>query len=311
MPSLRTLRLLLCPAAVALLTAPALHAWNEEGHRMVNQVALASLPADFPSFVRDPETAARIAWLASEPDRWRSTPDLPARHGNAINHYIDFEQLDQAGLSAATISSFRYDFAAEFAAARAAHPANFPAFDPKKDSDHTREWCGFLPWTIEENFGNLRGDFSRLKVYEEMGMEADAALTRRSIVELMGVMGHYVGDGCQPLHTTIHHNGWVGPNPNGYTTWDRIHAWIDGGFILKAGIDFAGLRDRVTTVAALPVPSKPSFGPQRDPVFAIVMDYLLAQHAMMEPLYKLEKAGGLNHDDAPANPEGVAFIEKQ
>ncbi|HEY4299586.1 MAG TPA: hypothetical protein VGM73_01850, partial [Candidatus Didemnitutus sp.] len=47
------------------------------------------------------------------------------------------------------------------------------------------------------------------------------------------------------------------------------------------------------------------------PVFAIVMDYLLAQHAMMEPLYKLEKAGGLNHDDAPANPEGVAFIEKQ
>ena len=39
----------------------------------------------------------------------------------------------------------------------------------------------------------------------------------------MGVMGHYVGDCAQPLHTTKHHNGWVGENPHGYTTWPGLH----------------------------------------------------------------------------------------
>ena len=36
-----------------------------------------------------------------------------------------------------------------------------------------------------------------------------------------------------------------------------------------------------------------------------------AQHELVEPLYELEKAGKLNHDDQPANPGGRAFIEQQ
>lgn len=47
----------------------------------------------------------------------------------------------------------------------------------------------------------------------------------------MGVMGHYVGDLTQPLHTTKNYNGWVGENPAGYTTSKGFHAWIDGGFL--------------------------------------------------------------------------------
>jgi len=26
-------------------------------------------------------------------------------------------------------------------------------------------------------------------------------------------MGHYIGDGSQPLHDTTHHDGWQGPDP--------------------------------------------------------------------------------------------------
>lgn len=298
-------------APVLLLLVPALRAWDYEGHRMVNEVALASLPANFPAFVHEPANAERIAWLCSEPDRWRSTPDLPARHVNAIDHYLDLEQLEEAGLSAATVSSFRYEFAAQFAAGRAAHPQNFPATEAEKNSDHTREWCGFLPWTITEYFGKLRGEFARLKVLEELGTPADVAETKASICELMGVMGHYVGDGSQPLHTTTKHNGWLGPNPNGYTTWNRVHSWIDGGFIMKAGIRFDDLKARVVPAEAFPLASVPAPGPGRDPAFGYVMDYLLAQHELVEPLYRLEKDGKLNHDDQPANAEGRAFIEKQ
>jgi hypothetical protein len=311
--ALRWCRVSLSGVVITALTAfpPLARAWDYEGHRIVNQVALASLPADFPVFVHEPANAERIAWLCSEADRWRSTPDLPAKHVNAIDHYLDLEQLGDAGLTPATISAFRYEFAAQYAAGRAAHPQNFPAFDPARNSDHTREWCGFLPWTVTEYFGKLRGEFARLKVLEELGTPADVAQTKASICELMGVMGHFVGDGSQPLHTTIHHNGWVGANPQGYTNWEKIHAWIDGGFILKAGINFEGVRARVTPAEPFPLPSVPGAAAGRDPVFGWVMDYLQAQHDLVEPLYQLEKNGKLNHDDQPANPEGRAFIEKQ
>ena len=290
-----------------MLSVTRLPAWDYDGHRIVNQVALASLPKDFPAFVHEPANAERISWLCSEPDRWRSSPDLPTRHFNGIDHYLDLEQLEDAGLTGATVSSFRYEFAAQYAAGRAAHPQNFPAIDPSQNSDHTREWPGFLPWAITEYFGKLRADFARLKVLQEIGTPDEIAQTQLSIVELMGTMGHMVGDAAQPLHTTKHHNGWVGANPAGYTTWKGFHSWIDSGFLLKAGINFASVSGRVTE--AQPLPLGPAGG--RDPMFAAAMDYLSTTHNLMEKTYQMEKAGQLNHDKGPADPAGVAFIEER
>ena len=124
---------------------------------------------------------------------------------------------------------------------------------------------------------------------------------------MMGTMGHMVGDGAQPLHTTRHHNGWVGPNPAGYTTWKGFHAWVDGGFIGKAGLTFASVSGRVTP--AQPLALAPAGG--RDPMFAIALDYLLATHAQLERTYQLEKAGQLNHDPSAADPAGIAFLQER
>lgn len=293
-------------AACALQSTPAL-AWDYEGHRVVNEVALASLPADFPAFVKEPLNAERIAWLCTEPDRWRSSPDLPTRHLNAVDHYINLEQLPRAGLTPETISSFRYEFALQFAAARVSHREQFPESEAGKDPDHTRGWIGFLPWTITEYFGKLRGDFARLKVLEDekLGTAAEIAQTKASICELMGIMGHYVGDGSQPLHTTDHHNGWVGDNPHGYTTSKGFHSWIDSGFINRAGITSADVGSRIKPVEpfALPAPVN-----ERDPMFAHVMNYLVAQHGFVEPLYQLDKQGALRSAVASSSIEGREFI---
>ena len=77
-------RTILPPAVVAILfvlAGPPAHAWDYEGHRIINELALASLPADFPAFVREPAAAERIAFLSGEPDRWRnvSGPSSPER----------------------------------------------------------------------------------------------------------------------------------------------------------------------------------------------------------------------------------------
>jgi hypothetical protein len=290
-----------------LLTTVTASAWDYEGHRIVNQLGLAALPADFPAFVREPANAERVAFLAGEPDRWRNVADLPLKHYNGMDHYCDIEQLADAGLDATTVPSFRYDFVAQFAAGRAAHPDKFPAIDPAKNTDHTREWPGFAPWAITEYYGKLKSAFSYLKAYEEAGTPVEVANAQSNIVYLMGVMGHYVGDCAQPLHTTVHHNGWAGPNPQGYTTWNGIHAWIDGGFIAKAGIKAAGLVPRAVPARPIATAVQPD---GRDPVFVAAMTYLLTQQKLVEPLYILEKAGKFSHEKGEAIvPEGRDFIE--
>lgn len=305
---------------ITLVAASSVSAWDYEGHRIVNQLGLAALPADFPAFVHEPANAERIAFLAGEPDRWRNAPDLPLKQsgGSWTDHFCDLEQLSNAGLDPAKVSSFRYDFILAFAAGRSQHPDKFPAIDPAKDTDHTRAWPGFAPWAIVEYYGKLKSAFSYLKVFEEIGTAQEIANAKANAIYIMGVMGHYVGDCAQPLHTTVHHNGWVGANPNNYTTWSGFHAWMDGGLITKAGITKDALLGKVTPAPLLSVASQPD---GRDPVFVAVMNYLIAQNQLVEPLYQLEKAGKLSNElekadhtkphPGPVDPEGRAFVEGQ
>jgi hypothetical protein len=101
-------------------------AWDYEGHRVVNQLALASLPTNFPAFVREPAAVERTAFLAGEMDRWRNTPDLLLKHYSFPDHYIDMEELANYGLKPEVLPVFRHDFVAQLALIRKAHPEKFP-----------------------------------------------------------------------------------------------------------------------------------------------------------------------------------------
>jgi hypothetical protein len=294
-----TLRALLLSAL--LLSAPAARAWYEPGHRIVNQLAIDSLPADFPGWIRDPAVEERIGFLANEPDRWRRTRSLLLQHANGLDHFVELEAITAAGLELSALTPFRYEFAAQFAAGRAAHPAAFPPPDPAKDADRSQEWPGFLPWTIAEYYAKLQAEFSYLKTYELYGTPADVAQARANVVYTLGVMGHYVGDGSQPLHTTVHRSGWVGPNPHGYTTAD-FHALVDGVFIARAGLTAAVLRPQLAPARPLDLAPRAD---GRDPAFVAALDYLEATHRTVERLYQLMQAHAL---DDPANPEGRAFL---
>ena len=286
----------------------ALEAWDYTGHRIVNQIALDALPPDFPAFVREPANAERMAFLAGEPDRWRNTPDLIMKQsgGSWLDHFCDLEQLTDAGIAWDKVPSFRFDFAVQFAAGRAAHPDKFAPIDAAKNTDHTREWPGFAPWAIAEYFSRIRSGFAYLKVFEELGTPVEIANAKANLVYQMGVLGHYVGDCAQPLHTTIHHNGWVGPNPQGYSTGSGIHSWIDGGFMAKAGITLKELAPKVTVVQPISLAARTD---GREPLFVAVMDYLIASQKLVEPLYALDQAGKFRIEGAnPPTEAGRAFI---
>jgi hypothetical protein len=281
-------------------------AWDYEGHHAVNELALASLPADFGGFTMTPALKARVEFLAGEPDRWRNVGDLPLRNVNGPDHYIDLEDLPLYGLTPETLPLMRYDFAADIAKARAAHPEKFPPIDPAKDADHTRELDGFLPWAITEYCEKLKSDFSSLKAFQTHGgSPTEIANAQADIVYVMGVMGHYVGDGSQPLHTTVHFNGWVGNNPKGYTTRPSFHAWIDGGYFRKTGpiaVDLlAGKIRPATRIANAGAP---------DGMFKAVVNYLVEQNKLVGPLYQMDKAGELS-GEGDAGMAGRPFLEDQ
>ncbi len=316
---MNSLKFRLLALLATLAAATAAQAWDLVGHRTVNLLALDALPADFPAFVREPSAVARIGFLASTPDRHRNVDPWLKQPGSSwTDHYLDLEQLPEAGLDPRTVSSFRLDFAVAFAAGRAAHPEKFRTVDPAKNTDHTREWAGFAPWAIAEWTQKLRSAFGYLKAFQEMGgTPEEIANAQQDAIYAMGILGHYVGDSAQPLHTTDKFNGWTGPNPKGFTTWNGFHSWIDSGLINKSGITYEPLKPRMKPAEALPA-TTPADG--RDPIFIAAMDYVLTTHELLEPLYQMEKDGLLGNghpgpdgrfveNKQPVSPEGKAFIE--
>ena len=277
--------------AVLTLAATSALAWDYEVHRFVNQVGLQSLPTNFPSFVFTAAARERVAFLGGEPDRWRNTPDMALRHYNHPDHYLDVEDLALYGLDAKTVAPLRFDFVAQLAQARAAHPTNFPPMDASKDPDHTRWLTGFLPWTITEFYDKLKSQLSYLRAYEEAGTPEEIRNAQENIVYVMGLMGHFVGDATQPLHTTKHYNGWIGDNPKHYTTSKSFHSWIDGGFLRAAGF-------KTNEVLAQVRPAR-LLWPEADSVahtnlFPEMLGYVLEHHRQLEPLYQLDKDQGLS-----------------
>jgi len=189
-------------AAFVLINASTASAWDYEGHRLVNQLALASLPKDFPAFVSAPAAQERIAFLAGEADRWRNTPDQALKHVNAPDHYIDLEELAPFGLKPETLPPLRYDFVAHVARERGAHPEKFPAIDPAKNSDHTRELVGLLPWTITEYYAKLKSEFSYLKAFEAAGGTLRDIVALRIYVVHIAENVEEVGSALREVFTT-------------------------------------------------------------------------------------------------------------
>lgn len=282
-------------------------AWDYEGHRTVNQLALASLPTNFPAFAMTPQAQERIAFLSGEADRWRNfTNDLSLSHCSGPDHYLDMEEIEDYGLKADQLPPFRYEMTALMALARAANPDKFAPIDPLKNADKTRELVGFAPWAIVENCGKLRSGFSYLKAFKEYGgTPEEIANAEANIIYIMGVMGHFVGDMAQPLHATKHHHGWVGENPNNYSTNRSFHSWIDGGFYRKdGGVRLTDLTPRIKPAKIIADPLK------RDDTFRQVMKYIEVTQTLVEPLYRLEKERKLSPDNGQS-AEGRAFLDTQ
>ena len=268
----RFLRLTLPAVFLALLaSAPALRAWESEGHKMINKLAASNLPADVPEFLRSPAAIDEIEYLGPEPDRWRSKAEPELAAAQAPEHFIDLELADALG----PLPHKRLDFEAiVFAAGK------------------RPEVIGLQPWETEEVWERLKAAMREYR-YEKVGGQ-DTRPVEASIIFYAGWLGHYVGDGSQPLHVTVNYNGWVGPNPNGYTTEHQIHHQFEGPFV-AANIHAPDVQAKITPLKAID-----------GDMFDAYVAYLRHSATFVEKVYQFDKAGAFIGAGTPESRDFTA-----
>ena len=298
MASFRPLtRLAAASALLTLLPTPPAHAWGRDGHMMINRLAVQSLPADVPAFLRDGNAADIIEYLGPEPDRWRGKTEDELSNTQAADHFMDLEWADLVGSpcgagtpgcspAGTLLPRKRYDFIKALYAAQAKHP----------ELNLSPEKVGMQPWQVEEVWERLKSD---LRDYRKLvASNGDLSGVQTIILYEAGWLGHYVADGSQPLHTTIHYNGWAGKtNPHAYTTEHHIHSQFESVYV-TANIKPAEIVPLIDAAKSQPI----------DDEWTQYLDYLHHSNTLVEKTYQLEKTGGFTE---AGTPEARAFTDER
>ena len=277
-------------AALALAVPGSVFAWGGTGHRFVGELAMKSLPAELPGFLHTARAAIDVGEYSREPDRTKGAGrehDADRDPGHFLDLSDDGTALGGPKLSALPTTRADYD-----AALRAVGQDSWKA--------------GYLPYSIVDRWQQLAKDLAYWRVLSAAEANpawkahrafftADRRRREGQILIAIGELSHFVGDGSQPLHVTVHFNGWGDfPNPGGFTN-AKIHGPFEGDLV-QASVAAAGV------LAAMPPPKDCHCAVQRR-----VADYLAATGAQVVPLYQLEKAGGF----APGDPRGPAFATQR
>lgn len=271
-------------SALLLLQPQCGIAWSNRGHRLINLAAAETLPKEMPAFMRTPEAAAGISYLGPEPDRWRpeTAPELNRAAGP--DHIFRYE----AGVAASPLPRQRYEYLKRLETLRQQHP--------EQAAQLTAQFTGTMPWQVEEIYQRLVSTFVVYRIVTgdvpaERGADmapldkTDLPYIERTAIFYAGWLGHYVGDGCMPLHASINVSGWIEKsNPNGYTTKGSIH------HNYEVTTDQA-IEDRKITAQEIEdlIPAATAI---QDP-FADMFPYLRREGSYAEDVYKFEKRGAL------------------
>jgi TonB family protein len=283
MKSLCTARVLLVAVCLCLVGAPSSFGWGSKGHKMINKLAAESLPADVPAFLKTPEAINEIEYLGPEPDRWRSRAEPELSAEQAPDHFIDMELADLV----APLPRNRYEYIAALYAAGLTHPKLASQLQPDR--------VGFQPYITEEVWERLK---SAMRDYRTLSAQpgADTRPVEAAILFYAGWLGHYVGDGSQPLHVTVNYDGWVGKdNPNGYTTEHGIHSKFESTFV-DAAVNESDVQPLMTPVKTI--------GDEWDDYLA----YLHRTGSLVEKVYQLDLQHGF---DGTGTPEGKQFAAER
>lgn len=270
--------------AACLVAGPAF-AWGHRAHAVIDRTAVESLPADGPVFFKN--YLSLIEDSSTLPDDWRDETVPFSKMEEDPNHGWFREQF--AFMKNPPRSRFEFVLSLDREQQRLA-----AAGSPEATRTNVR-WTGTLPYALMEVYGHLVSGF---RSYRERQVHGQPTANIETACALyVAQLGHYVGDGAQPLHDTIQHDGWQGPNPKGYTQDHAIHSRMESDFpnaIQLADTDI--LRE------------VPALDPLQGDVFDAVLAYLATSASHVEQVYQLDKRGAWTNS---ADTEAKALIHER
>jgi hypothetical protein len=248
--------------------------WGSKGHEIAALAAGEGLPRAMPAFFR--EAVRQLAYLGSEPDRWRDRDRPEMDEAWRYDHYIDLERVPAGALEAAD----RFTFLRRL----------YEAGHERPEGD-----VGILPFRIVELYQRLVTEW---RLWRSEGSPERRAWIEARILDDAGILGHYVTDAANPHHTTIHFNGWddTAPNPEGYTTDRRFHQRFETDFVSRH-VRLPDVRSGVTG------PPTSVVGNVRE----AVRKHLEESHGLVAELYRLERDVGFD-PAAEARADARAFV---
>ncbi len=257
-------RILLCLAATWLAPGAA-SAWFVEGHRRVAIDAVRLSAPTLPSFFR--EGAAAVGEGAVDPDVLKA-PGTPAlRDVESPEHYFDWEHLEGR-----TPPELRSQYVRLMASLRR---------DPAA--------TGTLPYAILEGTDRLVIAFA-----EHRRWPADPLIRTKALL-WAGQLAHYAADLCQPLHTTIHHDGRL--RQDGSSPGSGIHQNVDA---LLESVPF----DRTAAIRGIEI------APAGD-LRAALLEELAASHRLVDAVYRLEASLAPRRAERPWQASTVEFTAER
>lgn len=222
-----------------------------------------------------------MSYYAPLPDHWRSPAAPQLTIATAPEHYIQLETVDAM---LPTLPRDRYDYVRGLALAQASQP----------DQTVTVEKVGLQPYQAVEVYERLTiamRDYRQLQEAHE-----DTKPVEAEVIFLAGWLGHYVGDGSMPLHTSKYSNGWTGPNPKHYNDGHNIHGLFESEFVHS--------KVKVSDIDPL-LTRKPAVVGD---VFNQYVGYLRATHSQVEEVYALDQTGGFTGE---GTAQGKALVDQQ
>ena len=279
------------PPMGTLLTPSAALAWGATGHEFVSGLAAEAFPEELPAFLRTPAAVADITVFGRELDRSKGSGN-PHDRDRDPGHSV---HIDDDGLIGGAISL-------------EALPPTREAYDTAlRTKGSTQYQTGYMPYAIVDGWQQLVKDFgywraasvgakTAVSAADRAWFDADRQRRERLIIRDLGVWSHYDGDASQPLHVTVHFNGWGAyPNPQGFTNSKTIREDYQSTFV-RARIKREDVKREMAPYRACSCT-----------IWDRMRAVILESHRTVPTFYELEKQGAFN-GDAKA---GIAFTNSR
>jgi len=283
-----------------LLAIQNLCGWGVRGHTLANLAAVERIPANGPAFLKAQK--AYIGHLGTIPDTWRSVTEPYLRISEDANHSWYTEGFDFIPEPPRSRTEFILRVHDEY--------LRVVKSDPERAKLLNIRYTGLQAYSIIEGYERMKAgmrlyrhvsdpdsySFSNIAslyaaispVFQDAGQVKQMLAT--DIAFYMGWLGHYVADAAMPLHDSIHHDGWSGENPKGYTRDPEIHGRFESYYV-----------DPIGTAESDVLKYMPKDARHFEDPWQATLNHSLDARNFVEDIYRLDLRGAFrNKDDQEA-----------